>query len=163
MLKRMNGPLIYRPVSPYNFKTTALIGSCTNSSYEDMTRAVHVAMQAVNKGIKVKTKFYITPGSEQIRATIDRDGLINIFKNIGGTILANACGPCIGQWDRTDVKKGEKNTIISSYNRNFAMRNDGNPNTHSFVASPEIVTAYALAGTLKFNPETDFLLDSGKF
>ncbi|KAF0989249.1 hypothetical protein HZS_3316, partial [Henneguya salminicola] len=105
--------------------SAALIGSCTNSSYEDMTRAVHVAMQAVNKGIKVKTKFYITPGSEQIRATIDRDGLINIFKNIGGTILANACGPCIGQWDRTDI-----------------------------------VTAYALAGTLKFNPETDFLLDS---
>ncbi|KII60906.1 putative aconitate hydratase, mitochondrial [Thelohanellus kitauei] len=123
-----------------------------------MTRAASLAKQAASYGMKAKTLFFITPGSEQIRATIERDGLMEIFKRIGGVILANACGPCIGQWDRTDIKKGEKNTIISSYNRNFAMRNDGNPNTHSFVASPEIVTAYALAGTLNFNPLTDSLV-----
>ncbi|KAF1743507.1 hypothetical protein MXB_3321 [Myxobolus squamalis] len=139
--------------------SAALIGSCTNSSYEDMTRAAHIAKQAAQKGVKAKCPFYITPGSEQIRATIERDGLANAFEQIGGTILANACGPCIGQWERKDIKKDQQNTIISSYNRNFAMRNDGNPNTHSFVASPEIVTAYALSGTLKFNPKTDTLLD----
>jgi aconitate hydratase len=137
----------------------ALIGSCTNSSYEDMERAASVARQAVEKGLKVKSEFTITPGSEQIRATIERDGQLGLFEKIGGVVLANACGPCIGQWKRHDVKQGEKNSIITSYNRNFAKRNDGNPATHSFVASPEIVTAFALAGKLTFNPLTDSLVN----
>jgi len=137
-----------------------LIGSCTNSSYEDMTRSASIARQAQDKGIKFKSLFTITPGSEQIRATIERDGVDTPLKEINGMVLANACGPCIGQWDRSDVEKLEKNTIVTSYNRNFTGRNDANPNTHGFVASPEIVTALSLAGTLEFNPETDPLMDS---
>lgn len=133
----------------------ALIGSCTNSSYEDMERSASVAKQALAKGLKVKSEFTITPGSEQIRATIERDGQLEIFEKAGGLVLANACGPCIGQWKRHDVKDGEKNSIITSYNRNFSKRNDGNPATNAFVASPEIVTALAFAGTLTFNPLTD--------
>lgn len=172
-----------------------LIGSCTNSSYEDMQRAASVAKQALAAGIKAKVPFTITPGSEQIRATIERDGLVEIFEKLGGTVLANACGPCIGQWKRTEVAKGEKieremvsffsfffcrgrgrengkltlffqknslsgvpNSIVTSYNRNFAARNDGNPATHCFVTSPELVTAYAIAGDLSFNPEVDTLV-----
>ena len=138
----------------------ALIGSCTNSSYEDMERAASVAKQALDKGLKVKSEFTITPGSEQIRATIERDGQLEIFEEVGGLVLANACGPCIGQWKRHDVKDGEKNSIITSYNRNFSKRNDGNPATNAFVASPEIVTAFALAGKLTFNPLTDTLTNA---
>jgi len=134
-----------------------LIGSCTNSSYEDITRAASVARQASEKNLKVAADFTITPGSEQVRYTIDRDGLIKSFEEIGGVVLANACGPCIGQWARHGADKEEKNSIITSFNRNFAKRNDGNPNTHSFVASPEIVTAMAIAGDLTFNPLTDSL------
>lgn len=134
-----------------------LIGSCTNSSYEDITRAASVAKQALDKGLKVKSEFTVTPGSELVRYTIERDGLLGIFENIGGMVLANACGPCIGQWARHNADKGEKNSIITSFNRNFAKRNDGNPNTHAFVASPEIVTALAIAGDLSFNPLTDTL------
>jgi aconitate hydratase len=137
----------------------ALIGSCTNSSYEDMERAASIAKQALSKGLKVKSEFTITPGSEQIRATIERDGQLELFEKIGGIVLANACGPCIGQWNRYDVKEGEKNSIITSYNRNFSKRNDGNAATHAFVASPEIVTALALAGKLTFNPLTDTLVN----
>jgi aconitate hydratase len=137
--------------------SVALIGSCTNSSYEDMSRSVSIARQALEHGMKAKSKFTVTPGSEQIRATIQRDGLDDPLCAIGGIVLANACGPCIGQWNRQDVKKGEANTIVTSYNRNFTGRNDANPATHAFVASPEIVTALALAGKLTFNPETDFL------
>ena len=174
-----------------------LIGSCTNSSYEDMQRAASVARQALAAGIKAKVPFTITPGSEQIRATIERDGLVEVFEKLGGTVLANACGPCIGQWKRTEVAKGElswgggyfffpgsrlrsrknrrrknsllsfqkkktssgvPNSIVTSYNRNFAARNDGNPATHAFVTSPELVTAYAIAGDLSFNPEVDTLV-----
>jgi aconitate hydratase len=137
----------------------ALIGSCTNSSYEDMERAASVAKQAIEKGLKVKSEFTITPGSEQIRATIERDGQLELFEKVGVLVLANACGPCIGQWKRHDVKDGEKNSIITSYNRNFSKRNDGNAATHAFVASPEIVTAFALAGKLTFNPLTDTLVN----
>ena len=138
--------------------SAGLIGSCTNSSYEDMSRAASVARQALAAGIKAKVPFAITPGSEQIRATIERDGLIEIFEKVGGTVLANACGPCIGQWKRTEVAKGEKNSIVTSFNRNFAARNDANPATHAFVTSPEIVTAMAIAGDLTFNPEKDTLV-----
>eukprot|EP01099_Mayorella_cantabrigiensis_P009076 TRINITY_DN987_c0_g1_i1.p1 TRINITY_DN987_c0_g1~~TRINITY_DN987_c0_g1_i1.p1 ORF type:complete len:617 (-),score=182.40 TRINITY_DN987_c0_g1_i1:674-2524(-) len=132
-----------------------LIGSCTNSSYEDMGRAANLAKQARDAGLKAKAQFVITPGSEQIRATITRDGYTKIFEDIGGVVLANACGPCIGQWKREDVKKGEKNSIVTSYNRNFSARNDANPGTHCFVTSPELVTALAFAGDLTFNPLTD--------
>ncbi len=132
-----------------------LIGSCTNSSYEDMERAASVAKQAIAKGLKVKSEFTITPGSEQIHATIERDGQLEAFEKVGGLVLANACGPCIGQWKRHDIKDGERNSILTSYNRNFSKRNDGNSATHSFVASPEIVTALSLAGSLNFNPLTD--------
>lgn len=137
-----------------------LIGSCTNSSYEDMSRAAFLAKQALDHGLKAKCAFTVTPGSEQIRATIERDGQSKIFDAFGGMVLANACGPCIGQWDRKDVKKGEKNTIVTSYNRNFTSRNDGNPSTHAFVTSPELVTALAIAGRLDFNPVTDELTGS---
>ncbi|UJR25839.1 hypothetical protein I4U23_007189 [Adineta vaga] len=142
-----------------------LIGSCTNSSYEDMTRSASIAQQAIDKGIKAKSIFTVTPGSEQVRATIERDGIAEKLRAIGGIVLANACGPCIGQWDRKDVKKGEKNTIISSYNRNFTGRNDANPQTHSFVTSPDLVTAMILSGDLRFNPLTDSLTaaDGSKF
>ncbi len=139
--------------------SAGLIGSCTNSSYEDISRSASIAKQALEKGLKAKSYFLITPGSEQIRYTIERDGFIELFEKIGGTVLANACGPCIGQWQRSDIGKDEPNSILTSFNRNFAKRNDGNPNTHSFVASPEIVTAFALAGTLKFNPLKDFLVN----
>lgn len=135
-----------------------LIGSCTNSSYEDMSRSASIIKDAADHGIKAKSLFTVTPGSEQIRATIARDGQLQTFEEFGGIVLANACGPCIGQWDRQDIKKGDKNTIVSSYNRNFTARNDGNPATHAFVASPEMVTAYAIAGDLRFNPVTDTLV-----
>ncbi len=130
----------------------ALIGSCTNSSYEDMKRAAHVAMQASKAGLKVKTPFLVTPGSERIYQTIKRDGIMATFERAGGTVLANACGPCIGQWKRSDVGKDETNTIVSSFNRNFPGRNDGSAATLSFLTSPEIVTAMAFAGTLEFDP-----------
>ena len=142
-----------------------LIGSCTNSSYEDIEKAAHVAKQALDKGLKAKSEFYITPGSNQIKVTMERDGYTEIFEQLGGKVLANACGPCIGQWKRSDVKDGEKNTIITSFNRNFAKRNDGNAATESFVASPEIVTALAIAGKLSFNPSKDSIpmKDGSKF
>ncbi len=136
-----------------------LIGSCTNSSYEDITRSASLANQAIQKKLKAKSEFTITPGSELIRYTIERDGLIDTFARIGGVVLANACGPCIGQWFRHGSEKQEKNSIITSFNRNFAKRNDGNPNTHSFVASPEIVTAMVLGGRLTFNPLKDKLVN----
>ncbi|KAL4108048.1 hypothetical protein QTP88_018305 [Uroleucon formosanum] len=131
-----------------------LIGSCTNSSYEDMARCASIAKEALAHGVKSKIPFNVTPGSEQIRATIERDGIAQILRDFGGTVLANACGPCIGQWDRKDVKKGEKNTIVSSYNRNFTGRNDANPATHAFVTSPEMVTALAIEARLDFDPTT---------
>jgi len=134
-----------------------LIGSCTNSSYEDMSRVASLMKQALDKGLKSKGTFYITPGSEQIRATIERDGLADTMREFGGIVLANACGPCIGQWDRQNVKKGEKNTIVTSYNRNFTGRNDANPATHCFVTSPEMTVALTLAGTLEFDPTKDSL------
>jgi aconitate hydratase len=130
----------------------ALIGSCTNSSYEDMKRSAHVAMQALKAGLKAKTPFLVTPGSERIYQTIKRDGMMETFEKIGGTVLANACGPCIGQWKRSDVGKDEANTIVSSFNRNFPGRNDGSAATLSFLTSPEIVTALVFAGSLEFDP-----------
>ncbi|WFD35757.1 aconitate hydratase [Malassezia cuniculi] len=135
-----------------------LIGSCTNSSYEDMSRAASIAKEAKEHGLECKSKFTVTPGSEQIRATIERDGQMEDLQAVGGVVLANACGPCIGQWDREDVKKGVRNSIITSYNRNFTGRNDANPATHAFVASPDLVTAMAIAGSLTFNPVTDTLV-----
>ncbi|XP_053388072.1 aconitate hydratase, mitochondrial-like [Mercenaria mercenaria] len=174
----VNGPFtpdLYNPISklrqvakdngwPLDVRV-GLIGSCTNSSYEDMSRSASIAKQALAKGVKAKSAYTITPGSEQIRATIERDGQAEALREIGGVVLANACGPCIGQWDRQDVKKGEKNTIVTSYNRNFTGRNDANPATHAFVTSPELVTAMAIAGELGFNPETDELTaaDGSKF
>lgn len=139
--------------------SVALIGSCTNSSYEDIDRSTNIARQALAKGLKAKSQFTITPGSEQVRATIERDGQLATLTELGGVILANACGPCIGMWKRMDVKTGERNTIITSFNRNFAKRNDGNPETLAFVASPEIVTAMAIAGSITFNPMTDELVN----
>jgi aconitate hydratase len=136
-----------------------LIGSCTNSSYEDISRAASLAQQAIDKKLRTKSMYTITPGSEQVRFTIERDGFINTFEKIGGNVFANACGPCIGQWQRQGSEKGEKNTIVHSFNRNFAKRADGNPNTYAFVASPEMVTALAIAGDLTFNPLTDSLLN----
>ncbi|TAL68756.1 MAG: aconitate hydratase [Bacteroidetes bacterium] len=136
-----------------------LIGSCTNSSYEDISRSASLATQAVEKKLKVKSQFTVTPGSELVRYTIERDGFIETFEKIGGVVLANACGPCIGQWMRPGADKQERNSIITSFNRNFAKRNDGNPNTHSFVASPELVTAMAIAGSLLFNPLKDKLVN----
>jgi aconitate hydratase len=134
-----------------------LIGSCTNSSYEDISRAVSLAKQVTAKGLKIKSEYTITPGSEQVRYTIERDGFLEEFDKIGATVFANACGPCIGMWDRVGAEKQERNTIVHSFNRNFAKRADGNPNTMAFVASPELVTALAIAGDLTFNPITDFL------
>ncbi|KAI7904240.1 aconitate hydratase [Cokeromyces recurvatus] len=167
----INGPFTPDLATPLSkFKETAikndwpqelkvgLIGSCTNSSYEDMARSASLVKQASDHGIKVKSKFTITPGSEQIRATIERDGIMDVLTEAGGVVLANACGPCIGQWDRRDIKKGDKNSIITSYNRNFTGRNDANPQTHAFVASPELVTAMAIAGDMHFNPMTDSLI-----
>lgn len=141
----------------------ALIGSCTNSSYEDMGRVASIAREAMKHGLKSKCEFHVTPGSEQIRATIERDGIAQTLRDFGGTVLANACGPCIGQWARADVAKGEKNTIVSSYNRNFTGRNDANPATHAFVTSPELTAALAIAGTLDFDPTKQTLkTPSGK-
>ena len=136
-----------------------LIGSCTNSSYEDISRAVSLAEQVANKNLKAKAEFTITPGSEQIRFTIERDGFIDTFNKIGAEVFANACGPCIGMWARAGADKKEKNTIVHSFNRNFAARQDGNPNTYAFVASPELTTALAIAGDLTFNPLTDTLVN----
>lgn len=136
-----------------------LIGSCTNSSYEDISRAASLAKQVADKKLKTKAEFTITPGSEQVRYTIERDGFIDTFNKIGATVFANACGPCIGMWTRMGAEKKEKNAIIHSFNRNFAARQDGNPNTHAFVASPELTTAIAIAGRLDFNPLTDTLLN----
>ncbi|MDX1629768.1 MAG: aconitate hydratase, partial [Fulvivirga sp.] len=137
-----------------------LIGSCTNSSYEDLTRAVSIAKQAVDKKLKPKSDFGINPGSEQIRFTVERDGILKVFEDLGARIFTNACGPCIGQWDRAGSSKQEKNTIIHSFNRNFSKRADGNPNTHAFVTSPEIVAAVAISGDLGFNPMTDTLINA---
>ena len=136
-----------------------LIGSCTNSSYEDISRAASIAKQASDNSIKAKAKYTITPGSEQVRFTIERDGFIDIFNSIGASVFANACGPCIGQWSRQGAEKEEKNTIVHSFNRNFSKRADGNPNTYAFVGSPELVTALALSGDLTFNPNTDYLVN----
>ncbi|WP_321317330.1 aconitate hydratase [Labilibaculum sp.] len=136
-----------------------LIGSCTNSSYEDLSRAASLAKQAKDKNLKVKAEFVVTPGSELVRYTTERDGILKEFEDIGGVIMANACGPCIGQWKRHTEDPTRKNSIITSFNRNFAKRNDGNPNTHGFVASPELVTALAIAGDLCFNPMTDTLIN----
>ncbi|WP_298134571.1 aconitate hydratase [Acidiferrobacter sp.] len=162
-------PDLARPVSAladdvraHNYPETlqaALIGSCTNSSYEDIGRAAHVARQARALGLKAKVPFLVTPGSEQVRATIERDGLLADLTAIGATVLANACGPCIGQWQRDDVAAGTPNSILTSYNRNFPRRNDGNPGTHAFIASPEIVTAYALTGSLGDNPLAGVMVD----
>jgi aconitate hydratase len=134
-----------------------LIGSCTNSSYEDISRAVSLAKQIGEKGLKLAAEFKITPGSEQVRYTIERDGFLGVFESVGADVFANACGPCIGMWDRVGAEKKERNTIVHSFNRNFAKRADGNPNTFAFVASPELVTALAIAGDLTFNPLTDTL------
>ncbi len=143
---------------PLNIEV-GLIGSCTNSSYEDISRAASLADQVAKKNLKTKAEFTITPGSEQVRYTIARDGFIDTFHKIGATVFANACGPCIGMWTRVGAEKKEKNSIIHSFNRNFAARQDGNPNTHAFVASPEITTALAIAGRLDFNPLTDTLVN----
>jgi aconitate hydratase len=137
--------------------SVSLIGSCTNSSYEDMSRAADIAKQAVEKGIKTKTPLQVTPGSEMIRETIERDGQIQLLRDIGANVLANACGPCIGQWSRPEIKKGEPNTIVTSYNRNFPGRNDGRRETMNFIGSPELVIALALGGRLSFNPLKDEL------
>ena len=137
-----------------------LIGSCTNSSYEDISRAVSLAKQVTEKGLTLAAEFKITPGSEQVRYTIARDGFLDVFENIGATVFANACGPCIGMWDRVGAEKKEKNAIVHSFNRNFAKRADGNPNTFAFVASPELVTALAIAGDLTFNPLTDTITNN---
>jgi aconitate hydratase len=136
-----------------------LIGSCTNSSYEDISRAVSLAKQVSEKNLKTKAEYMITPGSEQVRYTIERDGFLEVFDQIGAKVFANACGPCIGMWDRMGAEKQEKNTIVHSFNRNFAKRADGNPNTYAFVGSPELVTALAIAGDLTFNPLTDTLIN----
>jgi aconitate hydratase len=138
----------------------ALIGSCTNSSYEDISRSVSLVKQVKEKGLSLKSEFTITPGSEQVRYTIERDGFLDIFDSVGAKVFANACGPCIGMWDRMGAEKQEKNTIVHSFNRNFAKRADGNPNTFAFVGSPELVTALAIAGDLTFNPLTDTLLNN---
>ncbi len=139
--------------------SAGLIGSCTNSSYEDISRAESLAKQVSAKGLKAKSEYMINPGSEQIRFTIERDGFLKTFADIGATVFTNACGPCIGMWDRVGAEKQEKNTIVHSFNRNFAKRADGNPNTYAFVASPELVTALAIAGDLTFNPLTDYLIN----
>jgi aconitate hydratase len=142
--------------------TNALIGSCTNSSYEDISRAAHVARQARAAGLSTAIPFLISPGSEQVYATIERDGQMEALTAVGGTVLANACGPCIGMWKRDDIKKGDVNTIVSSFNRNFPARNDANPQTLSFIGSPEIVTAFAFSGDLRFNPLVDTIERDGK-
>ena len=135
----------------------ALIGSCTNSSYEDMSRAADIANQAEAHGASAAVRLLVTPGSEQVRATIERDGQMHSLQGIDATVLANACGPCIGQWRRSEVKQREPNTIVTSYNRNFPRRNDGHAETMNFIASPEIVVALSLSGSLSFNPTKDSL------
>ena len=139
--------------------SACLIGSCTNSSYEDLDKAANVAIGALKKGLKIKSKLYISPGSEKVKATIEKNGQLDVFKNVGAIILANACGPCIGMWNRKNIK-GVKNSVIHSFNRNFAKRVDGNPETHAFIGSPELVMALAFSGRLDFNPEKDFLLNA---
>lgn len=163
-------PDIVRPISKLSSEALengwpldlnyVLIGSCTNSSYEDMQKAAAVARQAAEKGRKVKSPLMVTPGSQTIYETIKRDGILEVFEKIGAVVLANACGPCIGQWSRSDIKQGEKNSIFTSYNRNFQKRNDGNPNTYAFIGSPEIAVAMALGGSLSFNPLADDLKDN---
>jgi len=168
----INGPFTPDFATPLSqFKTVAkekgwpmemkvgLIGSCTNSSYEDISRAASIARQAREKNLKVKAEFTVTPGSELVRYTVARDGFLDAFEQMGGVVLANACGPCIGQWSRHNAANLPENSIMTSFNRNFAKRTDGNPKTHGFVASPEIVTAFAIAGTLDFNPVTDYLVN----
>ncbi len=168
----INGPFtpdLAHPISVFKEKViengwpekldVGLIGSCTNSSYEDISRSAQIARDAIAKNLKAKAGYTITPGSELVRYTIERDGFIDDFAKIGGVVLANACGPCIGQWQRKDINGTEANSIITSFNRNFAKRNDGNPNTHSFVASPEMVTALAIAGKMTFNPLVDKLIN----
>jgi aconitate hydratase len=172
LVPHLNGPFtpdLATPVGQLGEKAKAngwplkvdwgLIGSCTNSSYEDLTRAASIAEQAVKKKIKPKSDFGINPGSETIRFTAERDGILKIFEDLDATIFTNACGPCIGQWDRSDMKGDEKNTIVHSFNRNFSKRADGNPNTHAFVGSPEMVAAIAISGRLDFNPMTDKLIN----
>jgi len=140
-----------------------LIGSCTNSSYEDLSRAASIAQQAIDKGLTTKADFGINPGSEQVRYTAERDGILSVFENLDAKIFTNACGPCIGQWDRSDLKGEEKNTIVHSFNRNFSKRADGNPNTHAFVGSPEMIAAITIAGRLDFDPMNDKLInDNGE-
>ena len=169
----LNGPFtpdLYTPVSRMREEAEkngwplqvewGLIGSCTNSSYEDLSRAASIARQAVDKGLITKAEFGINPGSEQVRFTADRDGLLKTFEDLNATIFTNACGPCIGMWDRVGAEKQEKNTIVHSFNRNFAKRADGNPNTYAFVASPELVAAIAISGNLGFNPVTDTLTNN---
>lgn len=168
----LNGPFtpdLATPISEMSVKAKesdwpinvdwGLIGSCTNSSYEDLTRAASIAKQALDKKLKPKSDFGINPGSEQIRFTADRDGLLKIFEDLDATVFTNACGPCIGQWDRSDRKGDEKNTIVHSFNRNFSKRADGNPNTHAFVGSPEMVAAIAISGRLDFDPTRDKLIN----
>ncbi|MCC5922221.1 MAG: aconitate hydratase [Crocinitomicaceae bacterium] len=170
LMPHINGPFTPDLATPINEMKAAvakggwpqklewgLIGSCTNSSYEDLTRAASIAKQAVDKGLVTKAEFGINPGSEQVRYTAERDGILKVFEDLNATIFTNACGPCIGQWDRAGADKQEKNSIIHSFNRNFSKRADGNPNTHAFVSSPEIVAAMAIAGDLTFNPLTDTL------
>ena len=140
--------------------TAALIGSCTNSSYEDICRAADIAQQAIDKGLKMKTSLWVSPGSDQIFETIKRDGQLAVLEAVGATVLTNACGPCIGQWQREDIPEGARNSIVTSFNRNFKKRADGNPETHAFIGSPEVVMAYGLAGTLKFSPLTDELVNA---
>ncbi|MFT7247842.1 MAG: aconitate hydratase [Psychromonas sp.] len=170
LLPHLNGPFTPDLATPVGTMTEkaikndwplkvewGLIGSCTNSSYEDLSRAASIAKQAVDKGLKTKAEFGINPGSEQVRFTAERDGLLKVFEDLDATIFTNACGPCIGQWARAGADKKLKNTIVHSFNRNFAKRADGNPNTHAFVGSPELVAAVAIAGRLDFNPITDTL------
>jgi aconitate hydratase len=172
LMPHINGPFtpdLATPVDQMSQKATegqwplkvewGLIGSCTNSSYEDLSRAASIAQQAVDKKLVTKAEFGINPGSEQVRYTAERDGLLDIFENLDAKIFTNACGPCIGQWDRAGADKAEKNSIIHSFNRNFSKRADGNPNTHAFVASPEMVAAVAISGRLDFNPMKDSLLN----
>ena len=168
----LNGPFtpdLYTPVSRMREEAEkngwplkvewGLIGSCTNSSYEDLSRAASIAKQAIDKGLETKAEFGINPGSEQVRYTADRDGFLKTFEDLNATIFTNACGPCIGMWDRAGADKQEKNTIVHSFNRNFAKRADGNPNTFAFVTSPEMVAAIAISGNLGFNPVTDTLIN----
>ena len=173
LMPHVNGPFspdIATPINEMSAKSKendwpikvewGLIGSCTNSSYEDLSRAASIAQQAIDKNLTTKAEFGINPGSEQVRFTAERDGFLNIFENLNAKIFTNACGPCIGQWARQGADLKEKNTIVHSFNRNFAKRADGNPNTHAFVASPEMVAAIAISGRLDFNPLTDSLINS---